>query len=152
MKILLEYKDKEHTKLRDTYFYFEWDNLPDNINFVAIDMNGEIWGYDNKPKINKHNGRWYSIHSVDEVELIHILETEIANWENTLVEKSTTDCSSKPKPKYNVGDELLCEHCGQLSIVEKVIESNNEHYYKLRAKEGVVPQNYIEDNLLKILK
>lgn len=69
-------------------------NIPDWVNFLAIDANGEMWGYENKPEINIpvdekniHECYWVEYSENGEIELLSKFDNYSADWKDSLIER-----------------------------------------------------------------
>ena len=70
--------------------YKSLPNLPEWVNFLAFDENGELWGYEKEPSIleseSKH-GCWIEYSAHGEVQLIDTYENYSGDWKTSLIER-----------------------------------------------------------------
>jgi hypothetical protein len=64
-----------------------WDMLADWVNYVARDMDGEIYGYEEKPEIPSRKHWWAETHAGKSVEFGRILKIDpgTCDWKDSLV-------------------------------------------------------------------
>ena len=61
-----------------------WTNAPDWVNFIAVDADGHVWGFEQKPVINYTWKAWMPVTGLSEC--LSLIEDQ-SNWENSLEER-----------------------------------------------------------------
>ena len=74
--------------------YESLPNLPDWVNFLAIDANGEMWGYEKKPEQNIpidnddiNELHWVEFSEDGNIELIKRFSNYSGDWKTSLIER-----------------------------------------------------------------
>lgn len=80
----------------DEPFVVEWAKIPDELTFVAIDANGDVWGFGSKPiptdDVWDGDGREIDPNEPDVApKMIGRIGYGVANWRDTLAERPGVD-------------------------------------------------------------
>ena len=69
---------------------FNWGDYPDWVNYVAVDKNGEVYGYFHKPDCKKDDGIWECRHDYCMIYLCSVSNFKhvyIGNWKELIFER-----------------------------------------------------------------
>ena len=70
--------------------YFDWINIPEGFDWVAIDKSGSVYAFTDKPYPDYYYCKWF-LHNnqFEEVELINRTEKERNNWIELIFRRPT---------------------------------------------------------------
>lgn len=64
-----------------------WTNAPKWVNYIAVDADGQVWGFEKEPRVNQKWKAWLPVRGLSE--RLSLIE-ESADWENSLEERKTS--------------------------------------------------------------
>lgn len=79
-------------------------DIPEWVNYIAVDKDGAVYGFYYKPKTDKTYDRWYSSEYHNDETFILLFHTDFdsTNWKNTLIELKTLNIDVYIKLKDEV--------------------------------------------------
>lgn len=158
-------------------YTFDWDDLPKEANFVAVDENGYAFWYEEKPELG---WRSWAIPTSRNGFLAN-LGFVVFNWKDTLIERPspkkveqriewihyTFNCPAcllhAGEPKYAVGDRLVKYIFFKISRTEGELVKrgykitsihfiDNVYYYKVSGYNNLIAENEIENIFDEVIK
>ena len=130
-------------------YIVDWDELPDEAKFVAINFNSGVYWYSEKPR---KNYSWWIANNSCQFEFLEYLNAEtVDNWQETLVErparkfKETVKAATSEITKYGEDDIEI----GSLWTPDEdtyIYYNRTDVYMLSRADDGFVAVKVYREN------
>lgn len=87
-EILQITKDLQGNHSTSSQYTIDWDEVPAGFDWVAVDEDLEVYGFTDRPQINKYNNWWDNVKSpFEELPLAPYCSSH--DWRNSLIRRPT---------------------------------------------------------------